>query len=285
VRPEAARNTRRSKPLNTTIVAMTENVTVAVIGLGKPRSEETSMNKHGLTYAGPAGLVALKNLREEGFDATGFDRNPYIGGLWQYSAKDQTSVMETTVVNISKERGCFTDFPYPDDVSSHPTAAQVQEYLISFMEHFELEPHVRLKTSVQHIDFDEEQGKWVMTIEGEDARCFDKVVVAIGGMVGKANVPVIEGIEKFAGSSVHSQAFKRPRDYEDKRVMVVGFSNSAADTATQLVGVADKVYMAHRHGARVVRPHLDDLVFAGIRANVQMIAATTYQRRANRPRT
>ncbi|KAF1831186.1 FAD/NAD(P)-binding domain-containing protein [Decorospora gaudefroyi] len=205
-----------------------------------------------LTGAGPAGLVALKNLREEGFDATGFDRNSYIGGLWQYSTKEQTSVMETTITNISKERGCFTDFPYPDDIPSHPTAAHVQQYLISFTQHFNLEPRIRLNTPVKQITFDAEQGKWVLDIEGEGAERFDKVVVANGGMVSRANLPVIEGMDKFAGPSVHSQQFKRPKDYEGKRVLVVGFSNSAADTATQLVGTADKIYMAHRHGARVL---------------------------------
>jgi ribulose 1,5-bisphosphate synthetase/thiazole synthase len=82
---------------------MAENTSVAVIGLGK-FPDIVLIKRHDLTCAGPAGLVALKNLREEGFDAIGFDRNSYIGGLWQYSAKGQTSVMETTVVNISKER-------------------------------------------------------------------------------------------------------------------------------------------------------------------------------------
>lgn len=72
-------------------------------------------------------------------------------------------------------------------------------------------------------------------------------------MVGAANVPVKAGLDKFAGTSVHSQAFKQPKAYTGKRVMVVGFGNSAADTATQLAGVADQVYLAHRHGARVVR--------------------------------
>ncbi|KAH6852992.1 flavin monooxygenase-like protein [Alternaria rosae] len=213
---------------------MDEVTSVAVIGLG------------------PAGLVALKNLLEEGFHATGFDRNDYIGGLWQYSQKEQTSVLETTTVNISKERACYTDFPFPDHVPSHPAAAQVQQYLIDYSKHFKLEPHMRLSTSVKQIKFDDERQKWVVDVEGGDQEYFDKVVVAIGGMVGKASLPVIEGIEKFAGTSVHSQAFKKPKEYEKKRVMVVGFSNSAADTATQLVGVADKVYMAHRHGARIL---------------------------------
>lgn len=65
---------------------MDQRPTVAVIGLGA------------------AGLTALKNLREEGFEATGFERNGYIGGLWKYSEDDQTSVLASTVVNISKER-------------------------------------------------------------------------------------------------------------------------------------------------------------------------------------
>ena len=116
---------------------MTEDTTVAVIGLGE-HSFVIPKRKHGLMCKGPAGLVALKNLREEGFSVTGFDRNSYIGGLWQYSANEHTSVLETTLVNISKERACFTDYPFPEDIPSHPTAAQVQEYLISYMKHFKL---------------------------------------------------------------------------------------------------------------------------------------------------
>lgn len=63
-----------------------EQIKIAVIGLGA------------------AGLVALKNFKEEGFDVMGFERNSYIGGLWKYTEDDQTSVLNTTVVNISKER-------------------------------------------------------------------------------------------------------------------------------------------------------------------------------------
>ncbi|CAA9967066.1 Dimethylaniline monooxygenase 3 [Pyrenophora teres f. maculata] len=218
---------------------MTEGTSVAVIGLG------------------PAGLVALKNLRDEGFSVIGFDRNSYVGGLWQYSANEHTSVLETTVVNISKERACFTDYPFPEDIASHPTAAQVQEYLISYMKHFELEPYLRLNTSIKQVTFDEERQKWVVVFADEKKEYFDKVVVAIGGMIGMANMPNVEGIEKFAGASIHSQAFKRPKEYEGKKVMVVGFSNSATDTATQLVGVADKVYMAHRHGSRILPRSID----------------------------
>lgn len=91
-----------------------------------------------------------------------------------------------------------------------------------------------------------------MQIQDESAQYFDKVVMATGGMVAKPHMPTIEGMDQFAGTSIHSQSFKRPGEFKGKRVMVVGFSNTAADTATSLVGIADKIYMAHRHGARVV---------------------------------
>jgi dimethylaniline monooxygenase (N-oxide forming) len=34
---------------------------------------------------GPTGLTALKNLREEGFEATAFEKGPTIGGLWKFN--------------------------------------------------------------------------------------------------------------------------------------------------------------------------------------------------------
>lgn len=51
--------------------------TVAIVGLGA------------------LGLVTLKNLREEGLDAVGFDRNDYVGGLWRFDEGDKLTVMRS----------------------------------------------------------------------------------------------------------------------------------------------------------------------------------------------
>lgn len=41
------------------------------------------------------GIVAVKNLLEEGFNVTGFDRNGYVGGLWHFTEDEDTlSVLE-----------------------------------------------------------------------------------------------------------------------------------------------------------------------------------------------
>jgi dimethylaniline monooxygenase (N-oxide forming) len=52
---------------------------------------------------GPAGLTALKSLREEGFDAVAFERREAVGGLWAYSDDPEyTSALDDTTANISK---------------------------------------------------------------------------------------------------------------------------------------------------------------------------------------
>ncbi len=37
------------------------------------------------------GLVALKNFLEEGFDAVAFEKNDYIGGIWQFTNDKETT--------------------------------------------------------------------------------------------------------------------------------------------------------------------------------------------------
>ncbi|OAA49556.1 dimethylaniline monooxygenase 2 [Metarhizium rileyi] len=205
--------------------------TVAVIGLG------------------PLGLVTLKNLLEKGFEATGFDRADAVGGLWNYRDDDQTTVLESTVSNISKQRGCFTDFPFSEDTPIFPEARHVQKYLCDYAAHFSLQHHIRLQAEIVHLNFDEENEQWTVGIlqSGEHtSQVFDKIVLATG--INKLPLmPKIDGLDMFEGDVFHSAGYKRPSSLRGKTVLIVGMSNSAADTATTLVGHAKHVYISRRH--------------------------------------
>lgn len=43
-----------------------------------------------------------------------------------------------------------------------------------------------------------------------------------------------------------------PSAFLGKRVVVVGMSNTGCDIALELAGVAEKVYLSHRSGVRIV---------------------------------
>ncbi|KAK0285548.1 hypothetical protein LTR35_004887 [Friedmanniomyces endolithicus] len=211
--------------------------TVAVIGLG--------------AY----GLATLKNLVEEGFNATGIDRNFYVGGIWHTTAEARLSTLPTTVVNVSRERACFTDFPFPDGTSSYPTAEQVDRYLNDYCTKFELWPRFKLATSVSNIRHDDELRKWRFDTTTEDGSkrvlTFDKIVIATG----PHNIPVmptLPGSDLFQGEILHSLHFKDPANFRGKKVVVIGMGNTAVDTATGLVGIAEKIYLAHRNGAALL---------------------------------
>lgn len=205
---------------------------------------------------GAQGLVTVKNLLEEGFNVTGFDKNDYIGGIWHYSAENCVSVLPTTVVNFSKERACFTDFPFPDECDSYPTSEEVDRYLNDYCDHFHIRPHLRLGTLVEAIHRDDAADVWTIKIKGKHSTetedlSFDKLIIATGPH-SISNEPEIEDREKFRGRIIHSIAFKDRLQFQGMRVMVVGASNTAADTSTSLVGVASKVYFSHRNGSLII---------------------------------
>lgn len=56
------------------------------------------------------------------------------------------------------------------------------------------------------------------------------------------------------GSDLLTYVAFRPKDFEGCKVLVVGLGNTGADTASTLVGHAEKIYASHRAGALVVRP-------------------------------
>ncbi|RJE19620.1 Flavin-binding monooxygenase [Aspergillus sclerotialis] len=245
-----------------------EPVTVAVIGLGA------------------LGLVAMKNLLEVGFDVTGFDKRPYVGGLWQYTEESALSVLESAwlvqtqfddhVTDLtgfaqapyrmdpSREAALRTShfqMDYAIDVPDFPLASDMHRYLVSYARHFGILPRARLSTIVHRAEWNESTAKWeVETSPADGPRTiyqFDKVVCSLGPDQ-VPNIPQVQGLHRFAGEAVHSIGFKKPEKWAGKRVLVVGFGNTAADIAGVLVGTAEKVYLSHRSGAIILPRWVDN---------------------------
>ncbi|KAF5629961.1 flavin depend monooxygenase [Fusarium tjaetaba] len=216
---------------------------------------------------GIAGLVAVKNLLEAGFDVTGFERSEYVGGLWHYTEQDKTSVLPSKHTTQSrtgcvadKPEAAFTDFPYPDSTPSHCPSAKVEEYVESYVDHFNFRDKLRLGVSVEKVRRDVERNRWVVDIQGSGPEYFDKVIMATGGN-NRPHIPKVEGVEQFEGEVLHSRAFKRPELFEGKRVVVVGVSNTGADTAAALCGHAEKVWLSRSHGVIVIPRKRDGIPF------------------------
>ena len=105
--------------------------------------------------------------------------------------------------------------------------------------------------------FDEAAGVWTATLrlaDGVTRVMHPKhVVMAVGGIGGRPNIPELPGLKDFAGTVQHSAWFKTGAAHAGQRVLVVGTSTSAHDIALDLVqrGAAS-VTMAQRGPACVV---------------------------------
>ena len=53
--------------------------------------------------------------------------------------------------NVSKHNYCFSDYPFPEDTPDYPHNADMQNYIRSYVEHFELTPHIHFLTQVNNL--------------------------------------------------------------------------------------------------------------------------------------
>ncbi|KAF2488672.1 FAD/NAD(P)-binding domain-containing protein [Lophium mytilinum] len=217
----------------------------------KPPSE----TKVAVIGGGPQGLCALKNLLEIGFDAILLEQRDRIGGLWAYSDDPNTvTVLESTLANVSKYKNCYSDFPIGKDEPVYYTQAQFLDYLERYADSFNLRPQTQLNTTVLSISKSNPHG-WTIKTQNSSQETFshfDKVVLATGAYH-TPSIPTLPNAPLFTGQILHSSAFKHPASFINKRVLVVGFSNTAADICAELVAHhAASVLVSHRRGIHVL---------------------------------
>lgn len=81
--------------------------------------------------AGCSGLAAIKCCLEAELEPVCFESSADVGGLWRFTeeVKDvRGCVMESTVINTSKEMMSFSDFPAPRDFPNFMHHSKVLEY-------------------------------------------------------------------------------------------------------------------------------------------------------------
>ncbi|MFN3642864.1 MAG: flavin-containing monooxygenase [Gemmobacter sp.] len=195
--------------------------------------------------AGFAGLTTARTLRDFGHDVTVFEKAPDVGGVWS-----KTRLYPGVSTQNGKDTYHLSDFPMPKDYPEWPSGQQVQAYLQSFAEKFDLMPLIRLDTAVTHARQDA-AGRWTVTATGrggETTKAFDWLVVC-NGIFSTPAVPKFDGAEAFgaAGGTVcHSSEFLDLDAARGKHILVVGYGKSSCDVAAALAPVAAQVTVVVR---------------------------------------
>ncbi len=213
------------------------------------------MTKVCVIGAGPSGITALKNLRDEGLDVVCYDFNSNVGGNWIYNEKlSHSSVFETTHIISSKTLSQYEDFTFDDfepGLPDYPSHDQLRRYFQAYAAKFNLYPHIQFNTLVESCELDE-ANQWIVQTSHEGVsktEVFTHLVVC-NGHHWKPRMPHYPG--NFTGRLMHSHEFKNATPFKDQRILVIGGGNSACDVAVETSRVSAKTTISWRRGYRIV---------------------------------
>jgi cation diffusion facilitator CzcD-associated flavoprotein CzcO len=196
--------------------------------------------------AGPAGLAAVKSLKEAGLPVRCVEKNADVGGQWLYGAP-ASAVYASTHLISSKRTTAYADFPMPEDWPAYPGHAQVSEYFKFFAKHFDLYSSISFNTDVRKIE--QRDGSWRATFGDGTTDDFENVIFA-NGHLSDPLMPKITG--EFSGKLMHAKDYKTADIFEDKRVLVVGMGNTGCDIVVDAIHRAKKVLWSVRGGNHFV---------------------------------
>ncbi len=230
-------------------MAVSKHVTV--------HNNSDTTEKYALIGAGPMGLACAKVLAEQSIPFQGFERHTDIGGLWDIENPAST-MYETAHLISSKHTTEFTDYPMRDDVAEYPSHREILKYFHEFADHYALRDHFNFGCEVLETEplGDSGAGWRVCWRDGSGAMheaVFAGLLIA-NGTLSDPNRATFDG--DFSGEIIHSSAYRYPRQFKDKRVLIVGAGNSGCDIAIDAVHHGKSCDISVRRGYHFVPKYL-----------------------------
>ena len=146
--------------------------------------------------------------------------------------------------NIPKQLMAFSDKPFAEKEALFPGHHDVLRYLGEYAD--EVRHLITFNTAVRDLlhvmDEGTSQGRWDLIAEDlttKERICerYDAVIVANGHYT-IPFVPDVQGLKEwnlaYPGFIIHSKAYRRPEDFKDRKVIVIGNSASGLDIAAQI---------------------------------------------------
>jgi indole-3-pyruvate monooxygenase len=149
-------------------------------------------------------------------------------------------------LHTTKALSTLPDHDWPDEVASYPSRADAVNYLESYAKRLARPP--RFDQKVRRI---ERRSEGWRTQTDHDEYLSENVVIATG-YTRTPYVPTWPGREMYRGDCLHSSRYVNGDPWRSKRVLVVGFGNSACEIAIDLHERGAKPTIAVRGAVNIV---------------------------------
>jgi cation diffusion facilitator CzcD-associated flavoprotein CzcO len=203
--------------------------------------------------AGFGGLGLGIRLKQEGRnDFIIVEQEVGVGGTWHANRYPGAAC------DIPSLLYSFSFAPTANWTRSYPGQEEIEQYLNHCVAHFELEPHLKLRTKVLSLDWDATTQRWTVLAQqrgGSEVRWTARVVIGATGALSRPVTPDIPGIEDFQGPVMHTARWQGEVNLSDRRVGIVGTGASAIQIVPKLVDRAAQVVLFQRTPPWILPKH------------------------------
>jgi cation diffusion facilitator CzcD-associated flavoprotein CzcO len=210
--------------------------------------EDTEVVIVGGGFAGMLTAVNLTKLGIRGFRIV--EKAGDFGGTWYWNRYPgcMCDVESYTYLPLLEETGYMP-------CEKYASATEIFEYCRLLGRHFDLYPHALFQTEIEAAEWDDAKKRWRVTTSRDD-ELTARFLVTAGGILHKAKLPGIPGIEGFGGRAFHTSRWDYsytgggPREpmenLRDKRVGIIGTGATAVQAVPRLAETAKELYVFQR---------------------------------------
>ncbi|MGE0729886.1 MAG: alpha/beta hydrolase fold domain-containing protein [Acidimicrobiia bacterium] len=194
--------------------------------------------------AGMAGLYLLHALRTAGFNALVLETGDDVGGTWYWNRYPGARCdIESLDYSYSFDPQLAAEWEWSERYATQP---EILRYLQHVAERFDLRGDIRFSTKVASAQWDDADGRWVITTDGgEELRA--RFYVMATGCLSMPKDPDLPGVERYRGPTYTTGRWPHEGvDFTGMRVGVIGTGSSAIQSIPHIAAQASELVVFQR---------------------------------------
>ena len=161
------------------------------------------------------------------------------GGTWHWNTYPGIAV---DIPSFSYQ---FSFEQSADWTRTYARGRELKAYAEHCVDKYGLRPKIRFNTKVLSAVFDDESDLWtIKTASGETVTA--RFLVNAGGVLTTPQLPDIDGVDSFAGATMHTARWDHGLDLTGKRVAIIGTGASAVQVIPEIAPIVEHLTVFQR---------------------------------------
>lgn len=198
--------------------------------------------------SGFSGLgMAIRMVQSGESDFLIFERAGGLGGTWR------DNIYPGAECDIQTDLYSYSFAPNLEWSKTYAPHDELLAYLQGCSDRFGVTPHIRFNHEVLSASWDSDRQCWDLETKGGRYRA--DILISAMGYLSEPKYPEIEGLESFAGTSMHTTRWNSDLDLSGKRVAVIGTGASAIQIIPEIQPIVGKLDVYQRTPPWIMGKH------------------------------